>query len=421
MQLPKLTRPQSRFAASFGASVFLFFIYPTFSNYHLACAADSSSIAHFDHEHLLELRLGLEDTQRSRAEHEEQDSNLLKQGPDVLDAKLEIIERASTPAIRTLSNNDPGVDSIAPGETHYWVFPASSLSASRASPTQTLPSSQLLFDTSAEPGGNDPGSGRPELKKRQQGEVWLYTTLSICGQPSSRDSNPKDMQNPLILYTSQSEANRYPGPNVNQQQGKYTSDEGFVNYTYSTSGDTYLGVYAPPNPGFSGNFSYQLTSSMEEPYTYSYSFQGLRLMDSDRNSSVLVTSNLTAPDAGVQEWIRTGGPFDIFVHDAADVAIKGLLRSFCGLNKTAQIRDRSKIESGMTTVADGLAKQQFYISGLNKSTVYYAVMALKSKYTQSGPTNVGGGGMLWEPFNFTTKSGLYITLPDLMKFLNLYR
>jgi len=421
MQLPKLTRLQSRFATSFAASVVLLFIYLTFSNPHFAYAADTGSIAHHDHEHPLELQLGLEDTQRSRGEEEEPDSNLLKQGPDVPGVKREIIERAPTPAIRTLSNNGPGVEGIAPGETHYWVFPASSLSASRSSPTQTLPSSQMLFDTSAEPGGNDAGPGRRELKKRQQGEVWLYTTLSICGQPSARDSNLKGPQNPLVLYTSQSAANQYPGPDVNQQQGNYTSDEGFVNYTSSTSGDTYFGVYAPPNPGFSGNFSYQLTSSIEEPYTYSYSFRGLYFMDSDRNSSLLITSNLTAPNASVQEWIRTGGPFDIFVHDTTDVTIKGLLRSYCGLNKTAQIRGRSEIESGMTTVADGLAKQQFYISGLNKSTSYYAVMALKSKYAQPGPTNVGGGGMLWEPFNFTTKSGLYSTLLDFVTFLKRYR
>lgn len=421
MQFAKLTPRQSRFAASYATSVVLSLIYLTFANSHFAHATDTGSIAQHGHDHPPEFQLNLEDKPQRGGGEGEPDSNRLKDVPDMPGIEREIIERAPTPAIRTLSNNAPGVDTMAPGETQYWMFPASSLSASRSSPTQALPSSQLLFDTSAEPGGNNSGSGGRELKKRQQGEIWLYTTLSICGQPSARDTNLKGPPNPLMLYTSQSAANQYPGPDVTQQQGNYPSDEGFVNYTHFTSGDTYFGVYAPPSPGFSGNFSYQLTSSIEEPYTYSYSLQGLHLMDSDRNSSLLVTSNLTAPNASVQEWMRTGGPFDIFIHDATDVTIKGLLRSYCGLNKTTRIMGRSETDSGMTTVADGLAKQRFYISGLNKSTSYYAVMALKSKYTQSGATNVGGGGMLWEPVSFTTKSGLHRTLLNFVTFLILYR
>ncbi|MCJ1248302.1 stretch-activated cation channel mid1 [Trapelia coarctata] len=412
MQLPKLTPLQSRFVASFAACLILFVIYLTFSNPHFAYAAETGSIPHHGYDHTLDIQLGFEDKPQLGGGEAESDSKLLKYGVGAPGVEREIMGRAPTPAVRTLSNNAPGAGSIAPGETQYWVFPASSLSATRSLPTPALPPSQMLVDTSAEPGGNGPGPTRRELKKRQPGEIWLYTTLSVCDQPSTTKSNPEGPPNPLNMYISQNAANTFPGPNVNGPQTTHQADAGYVSFSDFTSGDTYYGIYAPQNPDFSGKYTYQLTSSIEEPYTYSYGFPGLYLMDSDRNSSLLVTGNLTKPNSSVSEWMNTGAPFDIFLLDEKDVTIKGLLNSYCGLNNTAQIRGRLRVETGMTTVAVGNATQQFYVTGLNKSTSYHAVLALKSKYSQFGPNNVGGGGMLWQSLSITTKSGLCSTFPE---------
>ena len=405
MQLPKLTPLQSRFAASFTASLILFVLYLTFSNPHFAYATDTDSIAHHDHNHPPEFQHDPQGKPELDGREEESNIKLPKYQPDFPAGERGINGRAPTAAVKTLVDNVPGVDSIAPGETHYWVFPASALSAAPSSPTPALPSSQVLFDTSAISDSNGPESARQELKRRQPGDIWLYTTLSVCQQPSAIERTPEGPPNPITLYTSQSAGNQYPGPNVNQLQTTHTAVAGFVNYTDLTSGDSYFGVYAPDNPGFSGKFTYQLTSSIEAPYTYYYDSQGLYLMDSDRNSSLLVSSNLTTPNSSVQDWMRTGGPFDIFIHDQKDVAIKGLLNSYCGLNNTAQIRGRTTVDVGMTTLGGGPAMQQFYVSGLNKSTTYYAVMGLKSKYAQVGPSHPGGGGMTWQSITFTTKSG----------------
>jgi len=416
MQLPTPTPLQSRFAASFVASLLLFVIYLTFSNPHFAYAAETDSIAHHDHDHPLDFQLGFEDKAQLGGGRGEPDTTLLNYGSDSQGVEREITGRAPTPTVRTLSNNAPGVGSIAPGETQYWVFPASSLSATRSLPTPGLPPSQIVVDTGSEPDGNGPGSARRELKKRQPGEIILYTTLSVCGQPSA-DSNAKGPPKPLNMYISQNAAIQNPGPDVNGPQTTHPAESGYVSFTDLTSGDTYYGIYAPPNPGFSGKYTYQLTSSIEEPYTYSYGFPGLYLMDSDRNSTLLVTGNLTVLSSSVPEWMNAGSPFDIFLHDQKDVTIKGLLNSYCGLNNTAQIRGRTGVETGMTTVAGGNATQQFYVTGLNKSTSYYAVLALKSKYAQLGPNNVGGGGMLWESLSVTTKSGLCSTVLEFVTFL----
>ena len=406
MQLPKLTPLQFRFAASFAASLILFVIYLTFSNPHFAYAAETELIAHRDNDNPLDFQLGSEDMPRLGEGKGKLDSYLtMNNEPNSQDVQRYIIGRAPTPAHQTLSNNAPGVGSISPGETQYWIFPASSLSATRSSPTPALPPSQVLVDTSVDPGDNGHGTTRRELKKRQPGEIWLYSTLSVCGQPSATDSNPEGPPMPLNMYVSQNAANEYPGPNVNGQQSALTAEGGFVYYTDLTSGNTYYGIYAPPNPGFSGTYTYQLTPSIEEPYTYFYGSPGLYLQDSDRNSSLLVTGNLTKPDSSVQAWMDAGSPFDIFLHDKKDVAIRGLLNSYCGLNSTAQVRGRLGAETGMITVAGGNATQRFYVTGLNKSTSYFAVLGLKSKYAQFGPNNVGGGGMLWESLSITTKSG----------------
>ena len=392
MQLPKLTPLQTRFAASFTASLLLFVLYLIFSNPNYAYAADPDSIAHGDHNHPLILQLeGKSEVQLFSMQQDTSDDHIQGYEPDFLGAGRDIIGRAPSPVTQTLQNNVPAIMTIMPGDLQNFVFPASALSTALSSPTPAIPPSQIVVDTSAGP-GTEPN---------------LYLTLSICAQPFATVDNPSGPPLPLDLYISYSNINNQnPGPGLNmQQQGMVSTNQGFVNYTEHTSGDTYIGVSAPSTLGFSGNYTYQLTASNDEPYTYAQDFQSLYFLDSDSESGLFVTNNLTTSNSTAQEWMSAGTPFGIFVQNQNDVSIQGLLRSYCGLNNSAQIKSSVGVEMGLNTVAGGFPKQQFYVPGLNKSSSYYAVMALDSQYQQSGPGNPGGGGMLWQDISFNTKSG----------------
>jgi calcium channel MID1 len=401
MQFLKLSTLQSRCAASVAASLLVFVLYFTFATSNFAYALDPGSVRQDQRNE--PIVVGYEIEQPFSSDDGVPSEDAQEYEPSFPGLGRSIIGRAEAPATQTLYNNVPGVDSIAPGNEQYWIFPASALTGTRSSPTPAIPSTPILVDTSAVSGDEDAPLVRPELKARQS-TGYIYITLSVCGQPSASDSDPTGPPQPLELYIAHSPDNTTPGPSYTGQQAKTQADGGFVNYTDQTSEDTYIGVYAPTNSGFSGNFTYELTASVDEPYTYQQAFQPLYFLDSDQNSTLLITTNLSVPNSSAQTWMSTGGPFSVFIVDQSDVTVPGLLNSYCGLNSTAQIRGQQDIEVGMTSVYGGLAQQQFYVTGLNQSTSYYAIMALDSQYTKSGPGNPGGGGMVWQSMTFNTKT-----------------
>ncbi|MCJ1433810.1 stretch-activated cation channel mid1 [Xylographa pallens] len=407
MQLPKLTPLQSRFAASFAASLLLLILYLAFSNPHFAYAENADTITHDDHNHPLILDRFLEDEIRYQDEQDAATDRARTYEPEFPSMGRSILGRAPAPSTVQLANNIPAVMSIAPADTQCFIFPQTALDQPPSLVTQALPPNRVEIVTGHAIDDHDMGYTGSELRRRQRSDHLLYLTLSVCGQPSSAISNPKGPPPPLELYISQAMNDECPGPNFAGQQGWLTADGGFTNYTNPTSGDSYFTVSAPQAQGFNGNYTYELTASIDAPFTYYEELPGLFFVDSDQNSSFFMTNNLTTSNSSTQqdEWMQTGAPFTMFMHDANDVMITGLLRSYCGLNTSAQIRTMADVEVGMTTIAGGLPKQQYYVKGLNKTTSYHAVMALPSNYTQTGVGMPGGGGVVWQDILMTTKTG----------------
>ena len=408
MRLPQLTPLQSRFAASFAASLLLFILYLAFSSPHFAYAENADTITHGDHNHPLILERVFEDDIQFQEEYDAPTDQARTYEPEFPSMGRSILGRAPAPSIVQLENNIPAVMSIAPSDIQCFIFPQTALDKTPSLVTQALPPSQDEIDTGHAMDDQHIGSAGLELRRRQASDHLLYLTLSVCGQPSSAVSNPSGPPPPLELYISQGMGDECPGPNFAGQQAWLTADGGFSNYTNPTSGDSYFTVSALQAQGFNGNYTYELTASIDAPFTYYEELPGLFFVDSDQNSSFFMTNNLTISNSSKQQdaWMQTGAPFTMFMHDANDMMITGLLRSYCGLNVSAQIRTMTDIEVGMTTIAGGLPKQQFYVKGLNKTTPYHAVMALPSNYTQTGIGMPGGGGVVWQDILMTTKTGM---------------
>lgn len=181
-----------------------------------------------------------------------------------------------------------------------------------------------------------------------------------------------------------------------------------------------IAVTAPNPSGYDGDYTFELAASIDTFYANHQDTDSLYLLDSDNKAGLFITTNLTANSNSstgptVQEWKNT--PFSIFVHNQNDTQIQSLTSSYCGLMKNARVMGNvgsssttPDVEVGLTTLGNSTptenfsVKQQFYVPGLNSSSSYYAVLGLPTKYSTpgSGPT---GGGMVWRPINFTTKTG----------------
>ena len=405
MHLPKLTPLQSRSATSFGASLVLLVIYLSFSTAHLAYAADSDSIERGDHnhplipdaDHVLEL---------------DREEATLTYDPEFVGVSRDIIGRAdSTPT--PLANNVPGKSSINEGEVQYWMFPSSLLSSP---PTAATPIIQQDSKRDLEEAKE---VGSHELKRRQGTNRQLFVTLNTCVQPSSGGGNPTGPPGQLQIFISQDQNNKQPGPGVNDpSQQVVPVDGGFSNHSILASDSVWFGVSAPQNSGFSGNYNYELTASTDAPYTSYEDRQSLFFVDSDAANGLFVTTNLTttndSSDPEFNAWITTPPLFSIYVHNKNDSLLAGLQRSYCGLNNHAQVKGNINgtaspgVVADMTTVSvsGGHPLQRFYVQNLNASSSYFAMMALTSNNTKSGPGNVGGGGTVWQSIEFATKNGM---------------
>lgn len=422
MQLPKLTPLQSRFAASFAATLVLVILYLAFSNPHMAYAQDVDSISHEDHNHPVILQDDYRDMAQA-ATFGDVNYRQSSYEPEFPSMSRSIIGRQAAPGVNTMANNMPQQMSIAPGDTQCFMFPQTALDATPSLLTQKLPLSSFGVDASLVCHAQDVGHTVSELRKRQASDHGLHITLSVCTQPSAMADNPNGPPPALELFVSQSGGVDCPGPTFNGQQNSHPANGGFFNYSDCTSGDSYFAVSAPQTTGFSGNYSYELAASIDTPYTYYQDFQSLFFLDSDQNSSIFVTSNLTLSNSTTQQqaWMDSGSPYSIFMHDSSDVMIKGVLNSYCGLNNSAQLKSMADVEVDMTSLGGGFPKQQYYVPGLNKSTTYFAVMALNGNYTQSkGAGSPNGGGVVWQAITMTTKSGeLYV--PKITPYNNVTR
>ena len=319
-----------------------------------------------------------------------------------------------------LKNNEPGKMNISSGETQFWIFPEKDLGGSITTPVQRFPLTNEKDVIKLQSSNQMSGA---ELKKRQTKDRMLYITLSICSQPVPLDNGEsRRSPPPLELFISYGADNKFPGPASRLFEGHVSTTGGLTIYADRRSGDSYFGVHAPSITDFKGAYSYEITASIDAPYTDYQESPGLFHVDSDTHAGLFVTNNLTvsnASDALTATWLASGSPFSVFIYDQGDANIVGLEKSYCCMKNHAPIRgnikgiDNPNVEVGMSTLGDGgLPKQQFYVKNLNAGSAYSAVLAWETNYTQTDSSKVGLGGVVWPVIHFTTKSGESGVLED---------
>ena len=394
MQLLQNTHHRPRHAFAIPAALVLTSLYlsllPKFTH-----ASDADSIAQEDHNHY---RISQLQSEVYGTLVDDQNLEVNNYEAEFIGADRGIIGRAE-PSKRELANNAPGKGTLKYGETHNWTFPEAELS-SKSSRTSAAPSSlaergenELLYTLDVPENGH--------IRPRQENTRTLYITLSMCSQPRPKDANPTGRIAPLQLYISTDSKN--PKPDQLHNDYNVPIEYGFGAQTLSAVSSTvYFAVTAPgKNSEFDGSFTYELTASLDEPYT---SFvgdpTGLVLVDSDANAALFSTT-------GTVDTTR----YSIFLHPQNDAAFWGLSGSYCALKTHAEIignlGDESKgdVETGIMNLTGLPLKQQFYKKDLNSNSAYYAILAADGDINNNRERDgvAGRGGKVWKEVNFTTR------------------
>ncbi|KAI1477178.1 stretch-activated Ca2+-permeable channel component-domain-containing protein [Daldinia eschscholtzii] len=337
-----------------------------------------------------------------------------------------IIGRAAGGAIE-MTNNEMKKSNIAPGSTMTYVFQASSVNG-RAARDQSEPlelrrgvntSQSLVADVDVDEGGDeDDGTAlTPELARRKESTKALWISANTCLQPARRSSDRTAPDPPqLTLYVSTSPDNTSPGPEQKEDTQKaVVFTEGAVMFNTSIDKDVYLSISAPSvsDKDFdtSWQYNYELVASTDQYY---FSFHGnntdpgLIWVDSDASAALLQTNYLNNDSSQV----ITTPPYVMFAHNDDNIDIRGVRNSYCGLSSYAQIRNLADGSSGVMTIGlknggeQNLTRQEFYVSGLNVSSNYTAILARppgKSLQTRQEGSSDIGGGIVFQPANFSTK------------------
>jgi hypothetical protein len=310
----------------------------------------------------------------------------------------------------SLANNNFQTKSIDIGATQYWYITSEVVNGNKGTTGKGLPAnlSSRGLDESME---MEHELRRRDLEKRS---TTVYLSLTTCSKPTTNNTGDSGSFPQLEVYVSTSKTLEEPGPGKDDSlQDKTTASGGYIGIEIDADSDVYIGVTAPNSTSFSGSYGYQIAASIDAFFhTVDDDDPFLYFVDADNSAALLVTNNLTQSALGstnYQQWMNITPPYTMFAHNINNTALTGLERSFCALDELSQVgRISNSVEVGMTSRGLGnKPKEQFYITGLNRSSTYDGILAMVGNSTDSGNGVIGGGGKVWAPMNFTTKAGSY--------------
>ena len=346
---------------------------------------------------------------RKLAEEELGKSTSVEYEPTFPAVSRSIIGRQDNDDQTSLENNVPAKAQITPNQVLDFVFPSSVLHGARSTATPIIPPSKKRRELV------DASGSHADLRKRQD-DVNFYLTLSVCSQPSPANASNTVPPPALKLFLSFTDPNPVDG-----HPGTIPLDvkDGFMSYENPTSDNVFIQVQAieaSNTAEYTGSYSFELTGSIDIPYAAAKDSSGLYFVDSDSGGAMLITTNLTDPSldgtSENEEWTKFGAPFTVAVVNQNNTQMAGLMRSYCAFHNNTSIignflgQNSTHVDVGLTSVVGGNAtKQQFYVSSLNRSSSYQAIMGLPTNYTTAGSGQPGGGGTIWPPVAFNTQTG----------------
>ncbi|KAK8017629.1 calcium influx-promoting protein ehs1 [Apiospora rasikravindrae] len=322
-----------------------------------------------------------------------------------------------------LANNAPKNTQIDPGTLSAFVFEAKSVFNSRDGEGRNTNRLELRGDApEAAQGstdgaeGNGDGDNLSDIERRESPTKTLWISANTCMQPE-RKADQTTLDPPqLTLYVSTASDNTSPGPMADKKkQDVRVFNEGAVMYNTTLRGDVYFTIAAPPNVASEDfdtkTYNVNIAASIDKSY-YSYdadSEPNVFWVDSDSGATLMASGALPPAD---QDASLDKPPYTMFVFQADDLAINGVRNSYCGLKEYSLIggtRSRVPKDTMVSRLVkrgtESVTKQEFFLSGLNASTKYTAVLASDPNAMSKGKRDdniPGGGGFVFRQTGFET-------------------
>ncbi|KAJ5608518.1 hypothetical protein N7537_005137 [Penicillium hordei] len=322
---------------------------------------------------------------------------------------LDLVRRDSN-APKALANNQFDTrDSFKIGDVHWYYLPKTVVNGKHDTPGPGLPS--YINSTEVDDDNSNNERRKRDMDFSKRATTTVYLSLTTCQKPYTNKTSARGAFPQLQLYVSNSEKLQEPGPGKDDSlQDMHTAVGGYVGITIDTDSDVFIGVAAPNSTDYTGVYKYQIAASIDAFFHNIVDNEpNLFFIDADVSAALLVTNNLTQSEknsSNYKQWMDIVPPYTMFAHNINDTALVGLERSFCALDELSQVgRISNSTEVGMTNRGLGnKPKEQFYITGLNQSSSYSGLLAMVGNSTASGNGIIGGGGQVWQPMNFTTKT-----------------
>ena len=340
--------------------------------------------------------------------------------PSKIEARQDANDPVLTPNPTALINNVPIHYQMKPNQTlAYSVHPISSptITPQPRKDTQEFYDHDILRrDDEALPLAGQLGPDEEDkrvthvgfsvdLTKRQTPPSrTVYISVNVCENPRFR--NPQDKAHPPQLQIL---------TNTTSGWASRVLTEGYLMYNITADYPVVVRVLSPvvdvedESPWF-----YDIVASLDAPYhnVDSKTDVQLKLIDSDSHAALLITSGLSnwasaQADPSLSK-LEHGPPLRIFANNINTTSLAGLRNSYCALNKFASGGPDSPhpAERGLTLAQpSNILEQQFYVPGLNGSSLYLGQIATinMTNGTYGLPNTIGGGGILFQTMNFTTK------------------
>jgi calcium channel MID1 len=316
------------------------------------------------------------------------------------------------PQVDELKNNEKKNMEINPGATAYFVFKR----GQRAKRSDNPGGEDVAADW-GEPKVDDNDVGDKLRTRQADNRVWI--SANTCRQPTANGTAKPKSYPQLVMFVSTSPKNQKPGPDSLDGLATPPSgvlfENGFASFDLQADTDIYVGISAPNlDKDLVGSWSFEIAASVDGSY-YSYNASNpfLFMVDNDSESALFITYNLS--DLGTNDtnkW-RDYNPFRMYAFSTGDeTPITGMEHSLCAL-KDRKNQTNVTVAMSITTKFGGeLPKSQFHIQGLEAGKKYNGFLTAeggKDALQLPGNGTIRGGGMVFQQFEFTTKTGTYIS------------
>lgn len=233
------------------------------------------------------------------------------------------------------------------------------------------------------PEGNASGGG---LLYRKEESRAVYVSANICRYPTRVGGKPSNSDPPqLWMVISADSSDQHPKSTKPSAQADLFHEGAAMRRISASSSVVYFSIEAPDlSDDFEGGWSFEVAVSTSDWYhsiDEDESPDMLSTVGMDNASVLLATKSLTDDIDEAQAIMESPPPYTLFVYSADSPHIKGVRHSYCGLENYAQIasmkdkKPSDQVTMSMTTRGHSrLPRQQFWLSGLNATTAYTAIL-----------------------------------------------